>query len=116
VENIRRVGEIAKIMYDAGIITIVALVSPFKAERDSVKKLFDQDDFFEIFVDTSIKVAEKRDVKGLYKKAKKGEIPNFTGINSNYENPINPDIYINTEFENIQTIVSKIIKKLDIQL
>ena len=116
VENIRRVGEIAKIMYDAGIITIVALVSPFKAERDSVKNLFDKDDFFEIFVDTSIKTAEKRDVKGLYKKARKGEIPNFTGINSNYENPINPDVHINTEFENIQTIVSKIIKKLDIQL
>ena len=79
-------------MIDAGLIVLACFISPFKAERDSVKKLFDQDDFFEIFVDTSIKVADKRDVKGLYKKALAGKIKNFTGIDSKYEKPKNAEL------------------------
>lgn len=96
IENIRRVGEVARLMADAGLIVFVALISPFAREREMVSKMIGKDKFCEIFVDVSIEVAEYRDVKGLYKKARQGQIGNFTGITSPYERPECPDIYIDT--------------------
>ena len=96
VENIRRIAEVAKLMVDAGIIVLTAFISPFRAERDMAKSLFPPEDFLEIFVDTPLAVAEARDPKGLYKKARRGELPNFTGIDSDYEPPMQPDLRLNT--------------------
>ena len=96
VENIRRVGEVAKLMTDAGLIVLTAFISPFRAERALVRSLLPEGEFFEIFVDTPLADAERRDVKGLYKKARAGEIANFTGISSPYEPPIAPEIRIDT--------------------
>ena len=97
VENIRRIAEVAKLMMDAGIIVLTAFISPFRAERDMAKSLFTPEDFLEIFVDTPLAVAEARDPKGLYKKARRGELPNFTGIDSDYEPPMQPDLRLNTD-------------------
>ena len=96
IENIRRIGEVAKLMTDAGLIVLTAFISPFKADRDMVRAMMPQGEFIEIFVDTPIEVAEQRDVKGLYKKARAGELKNFTGIDSPYEEPTAPDIRIDT--------------------
>jgi bifunctional enzyme CysN/CysC len=96
VENIRRIAEVAKLMVDAGIIVLTAFISPFRAERDMAKSLFTPEDFLEIFVDTPLAIAEARDPKGLYKKARRGELPNFTGIDSDYEPPLQPDLRLNT--------------------
>ncbi|WP_460160110.1 sulfate adenylyltransferase subunit CysN [Pseudomonas sp. S2_F07] len=96
VENIRRVGEVAKLMVDAGQIVLVSFISPFRSERRMSRELVEQDEFFEVFVDTPISVAEQRDPKGLYKKARRGELTNFTGIDSPYEPPENPEIRIDT--------------------
>ncbi len=96
VENIRRVSEVAKLMVEAGLITLVSFISPFRNERQMVRKLIGDGKFIEVFVDTPLDIAEKRDVKGLYKKARSGEIKNFTGIDSPYEAPHNPEIKINT--------------------
>ena len=96
IENIRRVGEVAKLMTDAGLIVLTAFISPFRAERDMVRAMLPESEFVEIFVDTPLAVAEKRDVKGLYKKARSGELKNFTGIDSPYEPPEKPDIRVNT--------------------
>jgi bifunctional enzyme CysN/CysC len=96
IENIRRVGEIAKLMADAGLIVLTAFISPFRAERDMVRSMLPEGEFIEIFVDTPLEVAEARDVKGLYKKARAGELKNFTGIDSPYEEPLNADIRVNT--------------------
>ncbi len=96
IENIRRVGEVAKLMVDAGLIVLTAFISPFRAEREMVRGLLPEGDFIEIFVDTPLEVAEARDVKGLYKKARAGQLKNFTGIDSPYEPPINPEIRVNT--------------------
>jgi bifunctional enzyme CysN/CysC len=96
VENIRRIGEVAKLMTDAGLIVLTAFISPFRAERAMVRALLPEGEFFEIFVDTPIAEAERRDVKGLYKKARAGEIANFTGISSPYEPPLAPEIRIDT--------------------
>jgi bifunctional enzyme CysN/CysC len=96
VENIRRVGEVAKLMTDAGLIVLTAFISPFRAERQMVKDMIKPGEFIEIFVDTPLADAEKRDVKGLYKKARSGQLKNFTGIDSPYEAPVNPDIRIDT--------------------
>ena len=93
VENIRRVGEVAKLMVDAGIVVLCCFISPFKAEREMARALFEDGEFIEIFVDTPLDVAESRDPKGLYKKARTGEIPNFTGISSPYEAPQNPELH-----------------------
>jgi bifunctional enzyme CysN/CysC len=95
-ENIRRVAEVAKLMNDAGLITIVSFISPFRAERQLARDIIGDDSFIEVFVDTPLDVAESRDVKGLYKKARAGEIPNFTGISSPYEAPENPDLILKT--------------------
>jgi bifunctional enzyme CysN/CysC len=96
IENIRRVGEVAKLMADAGLIVLTAFISPFRAERDMVRSMLPEGEFIEIFVDTPLDVAEARDVKGLYKKARSGALKNFTGIDSPYEAPITPDIRVNT--------------------
>jgi bifunctional enzyme CysN/CysC len=96
IENIRRVGEVAKLMADAGLIVLTAFISPFRAERDMVRAMMPEGEFIEIFVDTPLEVAEARDVKGLYKKARAGQLKNFTGIDSPYEPPENPDICVNT--------------------
>jgi bifunctional enzyme CysN/CysC len=96
IENIRRVGEVAKLMTDAGLIVLTAFISPFRAERDMVRAMMPEGEFVEIFVDTPLEVAEARDVKGLYKKARAGQLKNFTGIDSPYEPPENPDIRVNT--------------------
>ena len=105
VENIRRVSEVAKLMIDAGLVVIVSFISPFYSERNMARKLFEENEFLEIFIDTPLKIAEKRDPKGLYKKARNGEIPNFTGISSPYEKPKKPDLVINTVKNNIQKCV-----------
>jgi len=96
-ENIRRVAEVARLMVDAGLIVITAFISPFERDRQAARELFEQGDFFEVFVNTSFQVAEKRDVKGFYKKARKGEISNFTGVDSQYEVPKNAEIVLNGE-------------------
>ena len=96
VENIRRVAEVARLMVDAGLITLAAFISPFEAERRTARSLLDDGEFFEVFVDTPIRIAELRDPKGLYRKARRGELKNFTGIDSPYEIPDDPDIHIDT--------------------
>jgi bifunctional enzyme CysN/CysC len=96
VENIRRVGEVAKLMTDAGLIVLTAFISPFRSERQMVRQMIPEGDFVEVFVDTPLAVAEERDVKGLYKKARAGELKNFTGIDSPYEEPENAEIRVNT--------------------
>ena len=96
IENIRRVGEVAKLMTDAGLIVLTAFISPFRAERQMVREMLPDAEFIEIFVDTPLEVAEERDVKGLYKKARSGKLKNFTGIDSPYESPENPEIRVNT--------------------
>ena len=97
VENIRRIAEVAKLMLDAGVIVLTAFISPFRDERDMAKSLFEPDDFLEVFIDTPLAVAEERDPKGLYKKARSGKLPNFTGIDSEYQPPINPSLILETE-------------------
>ena len=96
IENIRRVGEVAKLMTDAGLIVLTAFISPFRAERDMVRAIMPDGEFVEIFVDTPLAIAEERDVKGLYKKARSGALKNFTGIDSPYEEPLSPEIRVNT--------------------
>jgi adenylylsulfate kinase len=108
-ENLRRTAEIAKLFVDAGMITVAAFVSPLKNDRKMVKEIIGKDDFVEIFVDTTLEECERRDVKGLYKKARKGLIPNFTGIDSPYEKPENPDIWIKTDNESITIAVKKVV-------
>ena len=92
VENIRRVAEVAKLMMDAGLIVMTAFISPFRAERDMARQLIGKENFIEVFVDTPLHICEQRDPKGLYKKARAGDIPNMTGINSPYEAPTCPDM------------------------
>ena len=118
IENIRRVGQVAKLMTDAGLIVIVAFISPFQSERDMVRQMMDSNEFVEVFIDTPLSVAEERDVKGLYAKARSGQVKNFTGIDSPYEIPKNPDIHIKTINltidEAAEQILRKIISKIDI--
>ncbi len=109
VENIRRVAEVAKLMCDAGLIVITAFISPFRLEREMARSLFEKNDFKEIYISTPLKVAEKRDPKGLYKRARQGKIPNFTGIDSIYEKPINPDLEIDTSKVSLSKAVKKIL-------
>ena len=112
IENIRRVSEISKLMIDAGILVLVCLISPYENERKTAKKLFKKGEFIEIYVKASLKTLEKRDVKGLYKKARLGEIKNFTGISSPYEVPANPNMIIDTEKNNIEESVSILHNKI----
>lgn len=114
VENIRRIGELCKLFMDAGMIVLCAFISPFEKDRKLVKDLLEEDEYIEIFVDTSLEVCEKRDPKGLYKKARQGEIKNFTGVDSPYERPKNPHIYITKEDlnENVDMILGFLNKEI----
>jgi len=112
VENIRRVAEVAKLMTDAGLIVMVSFISPFRAERRMARALFDFGEFYEIHVDTSLAVAESRDPKGLYRKARRGELKNFTGIDSPYEAPEKPEIYIDTSKQSPEDSASAIVAAL----
>ena len=112
IENIRRVSEVAKLMVDAGLIVLTAFISPFRAEREMVRGLIPEGEFIEIFVDTPLEVAEARDVKGLYKKARAGDLKNFTGIDSPYEAPVNPEIRVNTVEMTPQEAAAHIIRQL----
>jgi bifunctional enzyme CysN/CysC len=102
VENIRRIAEVAKLMLDAGVIVLTAFISPFRDERDMAKSLFEPEDFLEVFVDTPLAVAEERDPKGLYKKARRGELPNFTGIDSEYQPPKDPSLVLTTDGRTVE--------------
>jgi adenylylsulfate kinase len=94
VENIRRISEVAKLFVDSGLIVLTAFISPFRADRDFCRNLLDENEFIEVFVDVPLEVCEQRDPKGLYKKARQGDIANFTGIHSTYESPIQPEIHL----------------------
>ncbi|MEE9099087.1 sulfate adenylyltransferase subunit CysN [Pseudomonas nitroreducens] len=112
VENIRRVAEVAKLMLDAGLITLVSFISPFRAERDMARNLAGEGNFLEIFVDTPLSLAEERDPKGLYQKARRGELKNFTGIDSPYEAPLTPEIRIDTRHESAEAAAERIVEIL----
>ena len=112
IENIRRVGEVARLMTDAGLIVITAFISPFRAERTMVREMMQPGEFVEVFIDTPLNIAEQRDVKGLYAKARARELKNFTGIDSPYETPENPEIIIDTTQMDIETAADKIIQVL----
>jgi bifunctional enzyme CysN/CysC len=112
VENIRRIGEVAKLMTDAGLIVITAFISPFRAERDLVRSIIPGGEFIEVFVDTPLEICEQRDPKGLYKKARAGQIPNFTGINSPYESPLAPELIIDTSSVALEEGVERIMRFL----
>ena len=115
-ENIRRIGEVAKIMLDAGVLTIAAFVSPYKRDREMVKNIVGSENFIEIYVNASLAECEKRDTKGLYKKARSGEIKNMTGISSPYEAPENPSLEIDTNKETIDESMKKIKKCIMVKL
>jgi adenylyl-sulfate kinase len=119
VENIRRIGEVSKLFLDSGIVVLSAFISPFHADREQVKKIVGKDNFIEVFVDTPIEVCEQRDVKGLYKKARAGEVKNFTGIDSPYEHPKNPDVIIHTDQssieESIQILIDAVMPRIELK-
>ena len=110
IENTRRIGEVAKLMLDAGLMVITAFISPFKADRDLARRLFEPEDFDEVFVSASLNTVERRDPKGLYKKARSGELPNFTGIDSEYEVPETPELTLDTESYSVEENVSCLVK------
>ena len=110
-ENVRRAAETAQLMVDAGLIVIVGLISPFKQERDWARSLFKDNQFKEIYISTSLQECEQRDTKGLYKKARKGEVKDFTGIDSPYEPPENPDVSIDTQDKSVLECVQLILEK-----
>ena len=112
VENIRRIAEVSKLMLDAGLIVITSFISPFRSERDAAKSLFNSNEFLEIFVDVPLEIAEKRDPKGLYKKARQGQLPQFTGIDSPYEPPINPDLLLKTNESSLKECVESLLSLL----
>ncbi len=112
VENIRRIGEVARLMVDSGLIVLTAFISPFRAERQMARGLLDNDEFLEVFVETPLRVAEERDPKGLYKKARRGQLKNFTGIDSPYEEPEAPEILIDTSTLSAEQCAERVISML----
>ena len=112
VENIRRVAEVAKLMVDAGLVVLVSFISPFRAERRMARDLFAEGEFLEVFVDTPLEVAEKRDAKGLYAKARAGQLRNFTGIDSPYEVPENPDVVLDTVAQSPEALAARLVDLL----
>ncbi|MEJ2393669.1 MAG: adenylyl-sulfate kinase [Candidatus Thiodiazotropha sp.] len=112
-ENIRRIGEMAKLFVDAGVIALTAFISPIREDRDRARGLFPHGDFIEVYVKCSLETCEERDVKGLYKKARAGVIPHFTGISSPYEAPANPEIVIETENRSVEECVAEMIGILE---
>lgn len=113
IENIRRIGEVSKLFVDAGMIVLSAFISPFQSDRDQVRSLVEKEEFIEIFIDTPIDVCESRDPKGLYKRAREGKIPHFTGISSPYEAPDNAEIHVKTELLSIEECAQKIVNYLE---
>jgi adenylylsulfate kinase len=115
-ENLRRIAEVAKLFIESGTVVIASFISPLKKDRDYLKKTIGRQNFVEVFVNTSLEECERRDVKGLYKKARAGEIKNFTGIDAPYENPENPDLEIKTEKENLEDALKRIVLHLEDKL
>ncbi|WP_265478281.1 adenylyl-sulfate kinase [Lactiplantibacillus plantarum] len=111
-ENIRRIGEVAKLFVDAGVITLTAFISPYRTDRDKVRANLEVDEFIEVFVDTPLEVCEQRDVKQLYAKARRGEITGFTGIDAPYEAPIDPEITIDTSKQPLTASVQQVLNYL----
>jgi adenylylsulfate kinase len=112
-ENIRRISEVAKLMLEAGVITLTAFISPFREERDKARKIAPHGDFFEIYCRAPIEVCEQRDVKGFYKKARRGEIKEFTGISSPYEEPLNPELAVDTGSRPLEECVEQVFEMLE---
>jgi adenylylsulfate kinase len=112
-ENIRRIGEMAKLFIEAGVIALTAFISPYRADRERVRALVSENDFIEIYCNSPLEVCEERDVKGLYKRARKGEIKNYTGISSPYEEPEHPDLVLDTANETVEANVEKILDMLE---
>lgn len=108
VENIRRIAEVARLFVDAGVVVITSFISPFIADRQQARDLVGASDFIEVHVDCPLEVCEERDVKGLYARARKGEIPNFTGIDSPYEEPVDPEVRISTHKNSIETCIEEV--------
>lgn len=115
VENIRRIGEMSKLFADSGLLVLSAFISPFCADRQLVRELVGEGEFVEVFMDTPLEECERRDPKGLYKKARKGEIRNFTGIDSVYEKPESPEITVNTAVQSVNEVVQHIVGYLEAQ-
>jgi adenylyl-sulfate kinase len=115
-ENIRRIGEVANLIVDAGLVVLASFVSPYREDRENVKRIVGYDNFMEIFVNTPVAECERRDVKGLYAKARAGEIKNFTGVNAPYEAPKAPDVEIDTTKVSVDEAVSLILKKIEKKL
>lgn len=111
-ENIRRIGEVAKLIHEANVITLTAFISPYREDRDVVRAKMPQGRFFEVFVDAPLDVCEERDPKGLYKKARAGEIPNFTGISAPYEAPDKAELVLNTGVETLEESTRRVIQML----
>jgi len=112
-ENIRRIGEVGKLFADAGIVTMTAFISPYRSDRQKARELHGNGEFIEVFVDAPLSVLEDRDPKGLYKKARAGEIPEFTGISAPYEAPENPEIHLDTSKLNVDECADAVVKYLD---
>ena len=112
-ENIRRISEVSKLMMESGLIVMTAFISPFNKDRNEARKLISSEDFIEIYCKASIETCETRDVKGLYKRARKGEIANYTGIDSPYETPENPELIIDTDNQSLEESVSTILSFLE---
>ena len=113
IENIRRIGEVAKLFADAGIIVLAAFISPYRQDRQQVRELLGEGEFIEVYVDCTLETCEARDVKGLYKKAKAGEIGEFTGISAPYEEPEAPEIHLRTDKETLEDSVAKVLNYLE---
>lgn len=112
VENIRRIGEVSKLLLDAGVIVLSAFISPFRADREQVRQIVGAGNYIEVFVDAPLEVCEQRDVKGLYKKARAGEVKNFTGIDSPYESPERPDIHVPTHQLSLDQSIEKLLESI----
>lgn len=112
VENIRRIGEMAKLFMEAGVIVLTAFISPFRVDRERVRGMVEHGDFIEIFCDSPIEICESRDVKGMYKKARAGQIADFTGISSPYEAPENPELIVNTGMTELDTCVRQVVGEI----
>ena len=112
-ENIRRVTEVAKLLVDAGLVTLVSFISPYRAERELARSRFEAGEFIEVFVDTPLEICEQRDPKGLYAKARRGELKNFTGIDSDYEPPVAPEIHLRTAEESVEQCVERLLRMLE---
>ncbi len=115
-ENLRRIAEVAKLFLDSGAVVLSAFITPLESDREMIQKIIGKGDFVEVFVDTSVEECESRDVKGLYKKARKGEIQNFTGISAPFEKPKNPEVLINTEGQSIEESARQVLEYIQPKL